>query len=358
MRGIAILLVFSFHYLGFLSSYDEKPDLPFGMGLFYGGNTGVTLFFLLSGFLLTRPFIAGAPRRFGTFLARRALRILPMYYLAVLIGALISNQWIDALKSMFFYDIDLKTLWPMGGVWWSLVVEVQFYLLLPILVWLADQPRWRWLLLLLLGAAILAYLHIRSAAPQEFSNMRGNLIGRWPVFMLGAALAWIQVHCGDTLKLLTTRTSWLGTILLVISLGALVLLCDYRIRNFGILAHVLFFDHYFLEGIAWAVFMFALLNFQPIGYKLLVNPIMNRLGMWSYSIYLIHAAVIFYIIKKWDIYAPSDMTSTIFFGIVLLIISAALASITYTYVEKPFFKSTPANRTPASHTSNGQTHPQ
>lgn len=344
IRGIAILLVFCFHYLGSLSTYNSKPDIPFGMGLLYGGNTGVTLFFLLSGFLLTRPFIAGVPRHFGIFLARRALRILPMYYLAVLIGALINNQWLVALKSMFFYGIELNTLWPMGGVWWSLVVEIQFYLLLPLLVWLADRPRWRWLLLPLLIAAVLTYLRIRSAGPQEFGSMRGNLMGRWPVFLLGAALAWNQIRHGETLKLLVTRTPWLGTTLLITSVCALVLLCDYRVRNFGWLAHVFFFDYYLFDGIAWAAFMFALLNFKPLGRRLLVNSFMDRLGAWSYSIYLLHTAVIFYIAKKWHIYTPSDIMSTITFGAALLLICVGLASITYTYVEQPFLRIKLVNR--------------
>lgn len=242
IRGIAILLVFCFHYLGSLRGYNPNPEMPTGMGLLYGGNTGVTLFFLLSGFLLTRPYFLGAPMQYGNYFLRRALRILPMFYVAVLIGALINNQWLAALKSMLFYDISLTTLWPMGSVWWSLVVEVQFYLLLPLLLWLAQRKNLHWLLIPLLLIAIYSYMQIRSAAPTDMSELRTNIVGRWPAFSLGAALAWLHIAQAERIQRLGTASPWIGPVLVLASIVVLSTLCGYRVQTLGWLAHPEFIE--------------------------------------------------------------------------------------------------------------------
>ncbi|WP_422595974.1 acyltransferase family protein [Pseudomonas sp.] len=170
--------------------------MPEGLGLLFGGNTGVTLLFVLSGFLLTRPFVRGAELNWLNFYQRRALRILPMYYLCVLLGALLNQPvaWVSALKALFFFDIGLSALWPMGAVWWSLVVEIQFYLLLPLLIWLVRSARWRYALWLVLAAAIYSYWRVRSAGTVDalWGSGRDSILGRWPCFMVGFDLACIE----------------------------------------------------------------------------------------------------------------------------------------------------------------------
>ena len=343
IRGIAILLVFSFHYIGSLRGYNPYPELPTGMGLLYGGNTGVTLFFLLSGFLLTRPFFQGVPTRYGSYFIRRALRILPMYYFAVLIGLFINYQWAAAFKSLFFYDITLTTLWPMGSVWWSLVVEVQFYLLLPLLLWLASRHNLRLLLIPLLLIAIYGYMQIRSAAPTDMNELRSSILGRWPTFLLGAALAWLQVAQYERIRRLVIGSPWVGPALIVISISVLNILCGHRVRTLGWLAHVYWYDHYLFESLAWSVFMFAVLNFRFAGAALFVNPLLHRIGLWSYSLYLLHSAVIYYVMKVFKAQIPTSTLDVIAYGIGLLLLAAILSSVTFNLIEKPFLRLKPKN---------------
>jgi peptidoglycan/LPS O-acetylase OafA/YrhL len=144
-RAIAAYGVIATH-AGFVSgrSLDHRPLAPFLARL----DFGVTLFFLLSGFLLFRPFAAAAMSarpapRIGSFWWRRALRILPAYWLAVAatLGALsyrhaTSGDWWSYLLMIHTYnghDLD-SSLSQM----WTLVVEIAFYAALPLL---AALPR-------------------------------------------------------------------------------------------------------------------------------------------------------------------------------------------------------------------------
>jgi len=114
---------------------------------------GVALFFVLSGFLLARPFLLAVARaeqgpRVAHYLWKRALRILPLYWVVVAVALLIDPQNRDAtagdwLRNLTFTQIYAEGL-PASSLthMWSLATEVAFYLLLPVLVLvLAGRPR-------------------------------------------------------------------------------------------------------------------------------------------------------------------------------------------------------------------------
>ncbi len=125
------------------------------------GNIGVPIFFVLSGLLLYRPWaaaaLAGPPAvRVTTYLRRRALRILPAYWAVVLIALPVLSPgparhawpWIQYLLLIQNYDTHpwwLGTGAPGLAQAWSLVVEVSFYLALPLLAaaltWFACRGR-------------------------------------------------------------------------------------------------------------------------------------------------------------------------------------------------------------------------
>jgi peptidoglycan/LPS O-acetylase OafA/YrhL len=117
-------------------------------------DVGVAIFFVLSGFLLFRPFVDAATRGetrpgFGRYLWRRGLRILPAYWLAVTAALLLlpQNQPVPAadwlryatLTQIYFDD------WNRLGLsqTWSLATEAAFYILLPLVVLAAVGRRWR-----------------------------------------------------------------------------------------------------------------------------------------------------------------------------------------------------------------------
>ena len=144
MRALAAFGVLATH-AGFNSgrSLDAGPFAPFLARL----DFGVTVFFLLSGFLLYRPFALAALAGTRTpavrrFYLRRALRILPAYWLAVLGTLFLLSSRPPSRADLASYltltqTYDHHNLDPSLTQMWTLAVEISFYALLPVLAWLA-----------------------------------------------------------------------------------------------------------------------------------------------------------------------------------------------------------------------------
>lgn len=156
VRALACLAVVVFH-LSLITTHDIAVWSPAQMplpvsALALAGDSGVTLFFILSGFLLFMPYakalLFDAPwPSLRVFYLRRALRILPAYYVTLFAMILIYDPWYLQLKHLpqlflfmtLFMDSSANTFKAINGPFWSLAVEWQFYLLLP-LVMLAIRP--------------------------------------------------------------------------------------------------------------------------------------------------------------------------------------------------------------------------
>jgi peptidoglycan/LPS O-acetylase OafA/YrhL len=143
LRALAIVVVVFYHagIFGF--------RLPAGFHRF--GWVGVDLFFVLSGYLiggqLLAPLARGGPINFGRFFARRALRILPAYFvvLAIYFGVPSWREYPD-ISPWWKFIISVQNIGLHGGTAfshaWSLAIEDQFYLLLPLaLLFISRWPR-------------------------------------------------------------------------------------------------------------------------------------------------------------------------------------------------------------------------
>jgi peptidoglycan/LPS O-acetylase OafA/YrhL len=156
LRGLAVLMVFIFHYGGGLQSPD--PAIRLLGYVTQACWTGIVLFFALSGFLITGSIwdSIGQEHRLRNFYARRALRILPLYF-AVLIAAawlaLYNGATFPQLKPLAIYVFFLQDLPHLAGRalqspsplplyhLWTLAVEEQFYLIWPLILVFAHSRR-------------------------------------------------------------------------------------------------------------------------------------------------------------------------------------------------------------------------
>ena len=209
LDGLRALAAFAvvFTHVGFLTGRtgDNGPFGPILARL----NFGVTLFFLLSGFLLYRPFVAaalaGRPRpALGRFWLRRGLRIFPAYWLAlaVTLGAGIATTDFSARDVLAYVTLthtyagapDDSALTQM----WTLVTELAFYAVLPLLA-VVSLPRGRDPMALLrrqavllagLVAATIAYVPVvRALTTPENRRALLWLPAYLDWFALGMALA-------------------------------------------------------------------------------------------------------------------------------------------------------------------------
>jgi len=157
IRGLAILLVIYWHYVAIPFGGSGGPALWLARAGLYAWS-GVDLFFALSGFLIGGILVdvRDTPHYFRTFYARRAFRILPIYVVVCGAGIALASA-IPALGPVlgppmpaWVYATFTENLWLLRGPWnvylaatWSLAVEEQFYLTLPLIVRAVSPARLR-----------------------------------------------------------------------------------------------------------------------------------------------------------------------------------------------------------------------
>jgi peptidoglycan/LPS O-acetylase OafA/YrhL len=143
LRAVAALSVVGYHIQVVTHGYDGNwAALPAAARVAMFGSFGVNVFFALSGYLLFRPFVRAACGAGSIDVARyainRAVRILPLYYVAVVL--LLATQpggasWDQVWRHLLFAQNLSTGTRLVDGPLWSLVCEVEFYALLPLLAW-------------------------------------------------------------------------------------------------------------------------------------------------------------------------------------------------------------------------------
>ena len=157
LRGVAILLVFIFHYGGGLQS--TKPAQRLAGYFTQFSWSGVVLFFALSGFLITGSLweTNHTYKHLRNFYARRALRIFPLYFLALFATAtvaLLHGAHLPQLRPLLVFVFFLQNFPHLSSYalrppasplplyhFWTLAVEEQFYLIWPLIMFLAHSRR-------------------------------------------------------------------------------------------------------------------------------------------------------------------------------------------------------------------------
>jgi peptidoglycan/LPS O-acetylase OafA/YrhL len=214
VRGLAALAVVAFHAYKDLA---DRPGWDSPLGTFaYSLQWAVPVFFVLSGFLLYRPFAAAIARGTsrpgaGAFLWRRATRILPAYWLALIVfGSLAKPDELWSVNGIVRYGLllqvfDADTVYHILGTAWSLSIEAGFYVALPVLAWIVARLLARRggpfvhlaiVGLVALAAALISTLVLRplAAGAGQDPGMAGfTVIGSFGPFAAGMALAVVTV---------------------------------------------------------------------------------------------------------------------------------------------------------------------
>lgn len=277
IRGVAILLVVNTH-AGLIGSST-------------GGMVGVTLFFVLSGFLITRLLLlereSTGSISLRAFYGRRAIRLLPalaIYLIGMAIIAawqrldvpIFDMTWPPALYLANYVQIYGQDLYAHRHTW-SLAVEEHFYLIWPVLVMLGAARKMRWLAI---GTvALLAWrLILGMALGQPFWAYHGTDSNAYAL-ALGCLLA--VAHREGRLPRFPGRTAELA-------LGLILVLSLIPIR----VAEHIVPGFVWLPPIAACLGAVAIVGALQSGSTLFRSRWLVQLGMISYSLYLWHAPLV------------------------------------------------------------------
>lgn len=334
-RGIAITLVVVYHAWTEISgSRATDNGFPF-LSFVYAGSTGVTLFFILSGFLVTRPFIVSIlykqPLSLRSYVIARALRILPPYYL-IGICALVAAGKLHLLPQVLLFRADATDLDYFSMVWWSLIVEVHFYVLVPTIYILIKQRLEATCLMagvLFTLMYILTSFHFFGYGGNQWQNIKLRLVfslfSQLPAFLVGITLAYIQVTKGQIALSPAMARSFSFLTLLLLSFW---LSGKASIPSIGFYWK---YPWYVLpESLLWGTLLGLAMMSKTTRFIILDNAILHYLARISYSLYLIHMPILGFI-KNQELQATAIQSS-----IAVVTISIAIAHLMYITVEKPF----------------------
>ena len=348
LRGWAILLVFVFHAWGISGGGESKISGSFLLAYIEAGRTGVTLFFVLSGFLLSLPwFVAiNSPSHSAISLKNyylaRFLRIVPLYYLAVLIACLLTGEWQVGLQAALFQFVAFE-MFPFSVVWWTLATEMQFYLILPLIMWLLLGGRFGRALLLVLLFAWLWFYVTEVVWNPEGERLRSyfltkSLFGRLPAFLVGITAAWAYLRLLSTSLIESRLFSMTRPLIMILSLLVLevvlyrsVLLGDWESEaNWHI--------HHTYEAMLWGIALLMVVLPNPVRLFASGRLALAYLGKLSYSLYMWHVPVLFYLIypvkeRLGDSYLASHWFYVI--PLIALALSVVLSLASYRWLELP-----------------------
>lgn len=299
----------------------------FRLAVFDYGYLGVAAFFVLSGFVmaLNTARVTATATFTARFIARRLVRLTPPYYAAILLALsflLIENLWFNGAEPMpsamnlaahAIYLQDMLRYPQINDVFWTLCVEVQFYLVFALLLWLVQRLGrdrsldMRRMLVLWIGGLL------TMALPMDFIQgpvWTGSFLPYWYSFVAGAVVSWGCLHRGRALWFAWTycaATAVLGWIsadkFAVVSCATALLLLLASLTG----------------GMArWLNFRWA-----------------RSLGLVSYSLYLIHNNVIGATFRVTDLLLPSGLATQIISAALALLACLILAGIMFRCIEQP-----------------------
>lgn len=358
VRAIAILIVVWFHF------WQQSWLMPI-VGDFNidwiprNGALLVDMMILLSGFCLFLPYArsmvygTSAPTA-KTFYVKRGARILPSYYFSVLLVLFLfalplkeyvnkGVMWKDLLTHLFFvnnfsYDTLIGT--KLNGVLWTVAVEVQFYLLFPLLAkWFQKRPILTYSGMTLLG---LISSHIIS---QNFGQLTQGLyvnhtLTFFSVFANGMLGAWVYVSITKEKKPLKSE-QFFYVLMVLLGLVLFKILCDH---------HMCFpngqqwqVKYRFVLSLVYLLILFGILMAQQYFRFFLGNRFMKFLAGISFNLYIWHQYIAVKLkefrIPYWEGTTPpnqlGDKPWMWKYMILCIVLSLVMAILTTYLIEKP-----------------------
>ncbi len=355
LRGIAIILVMLHHFTYLRPTSGIDAQIASVVFFFW---TGVDLFFVLSGFLITGILLdtRGSERYFTNFYARRVLRIFPLYYL-VLVLAFVVMPMFPAVNSVLLGGVDSPPRqWPYWfyltnfliaddgwvhgwvDVGWSLAIEEQFYLVWPLVIWLCPLRLLPWLCTGIFVAEVFARSFARASDVEvlpiyviTWFRLDGLVIGA----LLAMALRRGIMPALDRLAPIVVTVGIAGLVAVMI-LGGNTWWWNRRMQQFG---------YSLIAVIAGAMLVSAISRpANSLWPRMLTAGWLRAFGKYSYCLYLIHLpvmrAVREYVFdpREYEKFAIAPWIGQVLFYFVAAAPAFALAWLSWRFFEAPILK--------------------
>ena len=294
-RGIAILSVFLFHSLHAAYDFTELPwkglfrdfqalNSPLLLYPLTYGSMGVAMFFVVSGFCIHLSYARSSSHTWGEFSRKRFFRIYPPSLLALLVFyfmwpfrtySLSSPGMQRQLWTHLFevHNLSGDTFYGINGSFWSIAVEIQLYMIYPVMLFLVWKFGWRY------GLLIVAITELTIRSFQSFGialpdAVIGSPFAFWLSWSIGAFLA----H-----RFIARKPSPLSKLRFDFLLVLALLLPFFRpTQPYMFLATAL------LTGVAVEKYAYGIWQIPTGKYLTPVIRHLSFLGVVSYSFYLIH----------------------------------------------------------------------
>jgi peptidoglycan/LPS O-acetylase OafA/YrhL len=355
LRGLAALGVVLYHTIGRLDTPLPQNLLKWPIGFLHSitsfGYVGVFLFFVISGFCIHLQWAKAKARgqsleiKFGAFWKRRFRRLYPAYLIALslylgltasTVGIKVTSSWVyDVVMHLFMlHNLDPNTAYSINGVFWTLAIEEQLYLAYFLLLFL--RKRWGWgPTLLVCAAARVGWFFFSHGVWVVFGigvPVPEAAASHWLTWALGA----ISVEAAFGLIKLPrwTRNLWLGVgfILLAAAISQV-----FPVTNKDGFIHR--FCWLVLHP-AWGLGFFIVVNrafeaekkWRVVALEPRIIKLLAAVGVFSYSLYLIHSLVI---MESWRFAPPGwpEMINALF---VITPATVAFSWIFFQFCERPF----------------------
>lgn len=341
LRGFAVLGVILVHTKLFGSF-----DVPSVFNRVIGeGARGVQLFYILSAFTLFLSFknrINSEISPVRNFFIRRFFRIAPMYYIGIVYfiiqDGLGSRYWLGDATQISALNILSNVLFLHGfnPYWitslvpggWSIAVEMTFYAFLPVLFLKIKNINnaFAFFFLALLFKTVLHFILLNSSLITD-NRLWGEYLflyfpSQLPIFALGILMYFFIANDEiGTVKLSGKYLLFFGFILLAqIATG---------IEDLILPNHILF-------GVCFLIIGIALSKYTPV---LIINPVMIYIGKISFSMYLVHFAVLHWLLYfNFTDYFNNGILNYIVRFYIAVLLTVLISSVTYNFIELPFQK--------------------
>jgi len=337
IRGIAALMVVFYHYIG----WKWSETLSYKLGAFiFNGSDAVSFFFVLSGFVLSYPYLQ-LDRKYSAFnyVRGRILRLYPAYIFTILVTAFYhyrNNLSFDTLKAVFIHNQEPRIWNELAMVLhnhdfylpgWTLRIEMIYSLIIPLLVILVLKKKQ------LIPLVFILCFFIGDPNTRLYMTH----------FIYGLGLAYVYPRLA---ALNFSETKFFKYRYLIYLL--IFVLFSFRNWRYFIPAVEELFHKFWVIHIRWehfsgiaAFIILLLVIMSKNAQRFLENPVLLFLGKISYSIYLIHWVLVLVVMEHWDKWAAVLGDGYLrFFGMlaILLTITILCATIMYKYIEQPFIK--------------------